>query len=96
MIFKILCSITFQRTVYDVLPPVLSNPDYITDKEYFQTTTGTTHDYKAHGGTLSNTKFKKAPGSWKVHYVEDNIAKVSHCAYSVIYTNSLKSYCIFQ
>lgn len=73
----------FQRTVYDVLPPVLGNPDYITDKEHFQTTTGTTHDYKAHGGTLSNTQFKKAPGSWKVHYVEDNIARVSHCCNSV-------------
>ncbi|XP_020603844.1 uncharacterized protein LOC110042817 [Orbicella faveolata] len=67
----------FRRTVYDVLPPVLGNPDYITEKEHFQTTTGTTHDYKAHGGTLSNTQFKKAPGSWKVHCVEDNIAKLS-------------------
>lgn len=66
----------FQRTVYDVLPPVLGNPDYVTDKDYFQTTTGTTHDYKAHGGTLGNKLFKKAPGSWKVHYVEDNIGKV--------------------
>lgn len=73
----------FQRTVYDVLPPVLGNPDYITDKEHFQTTTGTTHDYKAHGGTLSNTQFKKGPGSWKVHYVEDNIAKVNLCHNSV-------------
>lgn len=61
---------------------MLTNPDYITDKERFQTTTGITHDYKAHGGTLTNTKFKKAPGSWKVHYVEDNIAKVNHCAVS--------------
>jgi len=68
----------FQRTVYDVLPPVLGNPDYVTDKDYFQTTTGTTHDYKAHGGTLGNMLFKKAPGSWKVHYVEDNIGKVYH------------------
>ena len=66
----------FQRTVYDVLPPVLGNPDNVTDKDYFQTTTGTTHDYKAHGGTLGNMLFKKAPGSWKVHYVEDNIGKV--------------------
>ena len=66
----------FQRTVYDVLPPVLGNPDYVTDKDYFQTTTGMTHDYKAHGGTLGNMLFKKAPGSWKVHYVEDNIGKV--------------------
>lgn len=59
-----------------MLPPVLGNPDYVTDKDYFQTTTGTTHDYKAHGGTLGNMLFKKAPGSWKVHYVEDNIGKV--------------------
>ena len=66
----------FQRTVYDVLPPVLGNSDYVTDKEHFKTTTGTTHDYKAHGGALSNTRFKKAPGSWKVRYVEDNIGKV--------------------
>lgn len=73
----------FRRTVYDVLPPVLGNPDYITEKEHFQTTTGTTHDYKAHGVTLSNTQFKKAPGSWKVHYVEDNIAKVNHDRRSV-------------
>lgn len=72
-----------------MLPPVLGNPDYITDKEHFQTTTGTTHDYKAHGGTLSNTRFKKAPGSWKVHYVEDNIAKVNHSARS--HTNILKN-----
>ena len=55
---------------------MLGNPDYITDKEHFRTTTGTTHDYKAHGGSLGNTLFKKAPGSWKVHYVEDNIGKV--------------------
>lgn len=73
---NIISSLASQRTVYDVLPPVLTNPDYITDRENFQTTTGTTHDYKAHGGILSNSQFKKAPGSWKVHYVEDNIGKV--------------------
>lgn len=67
----------FRRTVYDVLPPVLGNPDYITDNEHFRTTTGSTHDYKVHGRTLGNTLFKKAPGSWKVRYVEDNIGKLS-------------------
>lgn len=65
-----------QRTVYDVLPPVLGNADYVTDKEHFTTTTSSTHDYKVHGETLGSTLFKKAPGSWKVHYVEDNIGKV--------------------
>ena len=73
-----------------MLPPVLGNPDYITEKEHFQTTTGTTHDYKAHGGTLCNTQFKKAPGSWKVHYVEDNIAKVNHCRNSETFNLTIK------
>ena len=77
-------NILFQRTVYDVLPPVFGSPDYVTDKEHFQTTTGTTHDYKAHGGTLSNAQFKKAPGSWKVHYVEDNIGKVNSWSFTIM------------
>ena len=65
-----------QRTVPRVLPPVLSQSDYVKDEDHFQTTTGTTHDYKPHGGQLSHPLYKKAAGSWKCHYVEDTIAKV--------------------
>ena len=73
---------------------MLSNPDYVTDKEHFKTITGTTHDYKAHGGTLSNTQFKKAPGSWKVHYVEDNIGKVIETFFfNIIGYAKIKSAC---
>lgn len=72
-----LVPIGFQRTVGKVYPPPLMHDDFVPTNEYFKTTTGTTHDYKEPGGILSQQPlYKKAPGSWNVKYVEDNIAKV--------------------
>lgn len=71
-----------QRTVGNVYPPPMMHDDFVSKDEYFKTTTGTTHDYKAPGGILSQQPlYKRAPGSWKVKYVEDNIAKVSYMAF---------------
>lgn len=68
----------FRRTFTRVLPPVLKQPEWlITNEDHFTTTTGSTHDYKPQGGQLSHPSYKKAPGSWKVQYVEDTIGKLA-------------------
>ncbi|EDO47628.1 predicted protein [Nematostella vectensis] len=66
----------FTRTIGKVYPPTLANPDWIHYEDHFKTTTGTTHDYKAPGGLLSHPLYNKAPGNWKVKYVEDNISQL--------------------
>lgn len=56
------------------------NHDVVPKDDYFKTTTGLTHDYKAPGGLLGQVPlYKKAPGSWHIKYVEDNISKVGVC-----------------
>ena len=56
---------------------MLKQPEWlIKNEEHFKTTTGSTHDYKTQGGQLSHPSYKKAPGSWKIQYVEDTIGKV--------------------
>ena len=79
---------TSQRTFTKVLPPVIKEPEwFITDEDHFQTTTGSTHDYKFQGGRLSHPSYKKAPGSWKVHYVEDTIGKVCLAQFEFSYSS---------
>lgn len=82
-----------QRTVGNVYPPPMMHDDFVSKDEYFKTTTGTTHDYKAPGGILSQQPlYKRAPGSWKVKYVEDNIAKVSYMAFNTFNVKFLFSF----
>lgn len=70
----------FRRTVCDDLPPPLTVQDQVIPYDQvinqYHTTTGTTHDFKYIGGVLSHPHYKKAAGSWKVHYVKDNIEKM--------------------
>jgi len=69
-----------QRTIHDELPPPLNAEDQITATDqvinHYETTTGTVHNFKYIGGVLANPGHKKAPGSWKVHYIKDGTEKV--------------------
>ena len=72
-----------QRTFHDDLPPPLNKDDQATANDqlanYYHTTTGTTHDHKYMNGVLGNPHYKKAAGSWRVHYIKDNREKVKFC-----------------
>ncbi|XP_071500726.1 stabilizer of axonemal microtubules 3-like [Diadema antillarum] len=59
----------FKTTINNPLPPELAKQDEIIKP--FQTTTGEAHNYKYHGGLLSNNQHQKAPGHWNIHYNKD-------------------------
>ena len=59
----------------------------IRDEDKVETTKGTNHEYKFQGGRLSHPSYKKAPGSWKVHYVEDTIGKVCLAQFEFSYSS---------
>lgn len=64
----------FKTTRTAPLPPCLApSPHSLSVGDVYQTTTGSAHHYKLADAAL---QFKKAPGSWKVHYTADTINKL--------------------
>ncbi|CAH1787255.1 unnamed protein product [Owenia fusiformis] len=68
-------SASFQTLIREPLPPGLAKKDEVPNDEKYPTTTGKVHDRKFPNptGIYGNDYgiHKKAPGSWKVHYVKD-------------------------
>jgi len=70
----------FRRTINDELPPPFIVQDKVTPNDqvinHYDTTTGSIHNFKHIGGVLSHPNYKKAPGSWRVHYGKDGREKL--------------------
>ena len=77
-----------QRTINDELPPPLIVQDKVTPYDqvinHYDTTTGSIHNFKHMGGVLSHPSYKKAPGSWRVHYGKDGREKVAFMIFSIL------------
>lgn len=65
----------FKRSTLAPLPPSVSKGLELPSN--YRTTTDTNHDLKHRSLPLIQPFYKKAPGSWKVQYVEDTISTLS-------------------